>query len=200
MDVFEKESGFHESYSTTEQAVIAALPLNVKYGLILAKAARIANIARPAEDLTSHYGLQEDIHVDDFITSYLLKTCLFSLLPPHRRHAKCNCKNDKFEPIYIFRKETIVCKWNEVDSDSACGWAIRIYERLKSCLERFRVETWHNDGWYLIECDCCWTERGCCKKRKLTLAMTSQILDWLKLHQQQSLGTNYWCLMASQHC
>ena len=53
---------FHVSHCSTEQAVIAALPLNVKHGLILAKAARIASIARPAEDLTSHYGLQEDIH------------------------------------------------------------------------------------------------------------------------------------------
>ena len=52
--------------------MIAALPLSLKHGLILAKAARIASIARPAEDLTSHYGLQEDIHVDDFITPYIL--------------------------------------------------------------------------------------------------------------------------------
>ena len=33
--------------------------------------ARIASIARPADDLTSHYGLQEDIHVDVVITSYM---------------------------------------------------------------------------------------------------------------------------------
>ena len=29
----------------------------------------------------------------------------------------------------------------------------------------------------------CEVERGCCKKRKLTLVMTSQILQWLKEHQ-----------------
>ena len=33
---------FDVSYSSTEQAVIAALPLNAKHGLILAKAFRIA--------------------------------------------------------------------------------------------------------------------------------------------------------------
>ena len=32
------------------------------------------------QNTSSHYGLQEDIHVDDFITSYMLKTCLLKLL------------------------------------------------------------------------------------------------------------------------
>ena len=109
---------FHVSHSSTEQAVIAALPLNIKHGLILAKAVRIASIARPAEDLTSHYGLQEDIHVDDFITSYLLKTCLMKLLPRHSKSWKCNC-NEEFPQT----EQTQECKWATVET---CGWAVRI--------------------------------------------------------------------------
>ena len=37
----------------------------------------------------------------------------------------------------------------------------------------------------IVDCWLCDVERGCCKKRKLTLAMTSQILHvgWLKQHQ-----------------
>ena len=72
LDDARHDTHFHVSHSSTEQAVIAALPLNVKHGMILAKAARIASIARPAEDLTSHYGLQEDIRVDDVITLYMI--------------------------------------------------------------------------------------------------------------------------------
>ena len=73
--------------------MIAFLPQNVKNGLILAKTVRIASIARPVEDLTSHYGLQEDIHVDDFLTSYLLKMCLMQLqvLSRHSKTDVCNC-------------------------------------------------------------------------------------------------------------
>ena len=36
-----------------------------------------------------------------------------------------------------------------------------------------------------MDCEPCKFERGCCKKRKLTLAMSSQILDWLKSYQEE---------------
>ena len=87
--------------------MIAFLSKNVKNGLILAKAARIASIARPAEKLTSHYGLQEDIHVDDFITSYMLKTCLMNLLPRHSQAEPCTCNE-----WWIWRTAE---KWNSDD-------------------------------------------------------------------------------------
>ena len=168
---------FHVSHSSTEQAVIAALPLNIKHGLILAKAVRIASIARPAEDLTSHYGLQEDIHVDDFITSYLLKTCLMKLLPRHSQAESCNCRGEH---------ATECCEWTTAERDNACSWAIRIYEKLKKDLAEKGIAEWYYRYKHtLIDCRDCKVERGCCKKMKLTLAMTSQILDWLKRHQQQ---------------
>ena len=165
---------FDVSHSSTEQAVIAALPLNVKHGLVLAKAARIASIARPAEDLTSHYGLQEDIHVDDFITSYILKTCLMLLLPRHSQTNNCS------EFCYTAPE----CQWLSNDAGSACDWAIRIYELLKRCLELKHINTLYGNK-DLVDCLECKAERGCCKKRKLTLAMTSQILNWLKCHQKE---------------
>ena len=77
------------------------------------------------------------------------------------------------------------CKWPIVERGSACGWAIRIYQKLKTDLEAKEIETWHN---IRIDCKFCVVERGCCKKRKLTLAMTSQILDWLKQHQEELNG------------
>ena len=176
---------FHVSHSSTEQAVISALPLNVKNGLMLAKAARIASIARPtcAEDLTSHYGLLDDIHVDDFITSYLLKTCLMKLLPRHSQTQTCNCSQSLSGVVH--ETSQCACKWKLVVSDTACGWAIRIYEKLKTELKANEIETWYYDRHTIVYCTRCKVERGCCKKRKLTLAMTSQILNWLKQHHRQ---------------
>ena len=76
-----RETSFHLSSSHAERDIIEHLDArfpSIKHGLILAKAARIA---RPVEDLTSHYDLREDIHVDDYITSHMLKSCLIKLLP-----------------------------------------------------------------------------------------------------------------------
>ena len=85
-----------------------------------------------------------------------------------------------------------------VECDSACSWAIRVYEKLKTDFEAKQILTWHEgSGQYagladnideddiLMRCRDCAVERGCCKKRKLTLAITSQILDWFKRHQQE---------------
>ena len=131
--------------------------------------------------MTSHYGLQEDIYVDDFITSYLLKTCLMNLLPLHSKPEKCKCNcNDRLAWVY---KPTTECRWPAVERDSACGWAISIYEKLKTDLEAKVIHTWY-DRDDLGNCYNCEVERGCCKKRKLTMAMTSQILVWLQKHQQ----------------
>ena len=217
-DETHRHRNFEISHSSTEQAVIAALPLNVKQGLILAKAARIASIARPAEDLTSHYALQEDIHVDDFITSYLLKTCLLKLLIEYRELKKDDLERNAF----LQREDEIIARlendtngdgssvdtndgsdstdtlddgltWdsetgrltNVEDDDSACGWAIDIYRKLKSDFDTTKVQSWHDEYGTLKNCSKCRVERGCCKKRKLTLAMTSQILDWLKRHKAE---------------
>ena len=72
-----------------------------------------------------------------------------------------------------------------VEFDTASGWAIRIYEKMKEDLEAKKIETWHHGYDKLMDCSLCVVERGCCKKRKLMLAMTSQILDWLEQHQHK---------------
>ena len=103
------------------------------------------------------------------------------LLPRHSESGECNCK-DKF----LQTKPSKRCKWVAAERDSACGWALRIYEKLKTDLETRSIVTLH--GLYaLVDCWPCNVERGCCKKRKLMLAMTSQILDWLKKHQNDLL-------------
>ena len=108
------------------------------------------------------------------------------MLPRHTCSDNCNC-NDKD----IWRKErTRECRWLAVERDSACGWAIRIYQKLKTDLETKKLTLWYFGT--LKTCNRCTVDRGCCKKRKLTLAMTLQILDWLKLHQGELNGAQTW--------
>ena len=126
----------------------------------------MASIARP-DDLAS-YDLLEDIRIDDFITTYMLKTCCIKLLPL-----------DIADLCY----------------DSACDWAIKIYERLEKELKAKKVSSWYDEYPRLVDCIDCKVECGCCKRRKLLLAMTSQILAWLhantdELQDVQFLDSN----------
>ena len=101
------------------------------------------------------------------------------LLPRHKSSVECNCY-DKFPQT----QPTQQCKWTAVERDSACGWAIRIYDKLKADLEAEEIKIWYEKYRGLVDCRRCKVERGCCKKRKLTLAMTSQILVWLSRHRE----------------
>ena len=73
--------------------------------------------------------------------------------------------------------------------DCECDWVIRIHEKLKTVLAAKDI---HARPWYgsisIMNCHGCKVERGCCKKKKLTL--TSQILDWLKQHQEELNSIN----------
>ena len=123
--------------------------------------------------MTSCYKLRADIYVDDYITSHILKTYMIGLLPKHRRDNYCNC--------------TQKCSWRALErDDTAYDWAIRIYEKLKTDLEAKKLESWWQipQRQTLLDCSECRVERGCCKKRTLMLAMTSQIITWLKQHQE----------------
>ena len=73
-----KEYGqeFSTSLAAKERELINELPINAKCGLILAKAVRITSIAKPDEDLSSTFCLAEDVHIDDLISSHVLKSCL----------------------------------------------------------------------------------------------------------------------------
>ena len=163
IDVIRTDALCPVSFSFQESKIFQAAPSTVRRGFVLAKAVRIADIARPEEHLTSHYGLQEDIHVDDLLTSYILMASLMKLLPRDGR---------------------------AVEHDSACGWAIRIYERLKADLEAKKISSWYDEFPRLIDCTECKVECGCCKRRKLMLAMTSQVILWLKKHQRQLNDVN----------
>ena len=106
---------------------------------------------------------------------------MMKLLPKHSQAKNCKCTcNDR--QIWCYDR-TIGCRWTAAERDSPFGWAIRIYEELEANLEAKEMTTWYSNIGEVMDCTLCKMEGGCCKKRKLALAMTSQILDWLKQHQ-----------------
>ena len=66
---------------------------------------------------------------------------------------------------------------------SACDWAIEIYKKLEKDLRRKKISSWYDEYPRLVDCTDCTVECGCCKRRKLLLAMTSQILAWLRTNE-----------------
>ena len=62
-----------------EAEFINTLPIDIKRGFILSKAVRITSIAKPAEHLST-FCLAEDVHIDDIISSHMLKSCLITLV------------------------------------------------------------------------------------------------------------------------
>ena len=110
------------SYSNAEHSILKRAPAEIRNGFILAKACRISGIAL-LDDLTS-YGLLEEINVDDFITTYMLKTCFIKLLP---------------------------LDINDLDDGGACDWAIKIYERLENDLRAKKVSSWYDEYPRLVD-------------------------------------------------
>ena len=64
------------SCSSAEKQFIKGVDKVVKHGYILAKAVRITCIAQPDGNLQETYALDEDIEIDDLISSHMLKSCL----------------------------------------------------------------------------------------------------------------------------
>ena len=72
---------FLVSYADLESRFVNCLPDHVKTGFIFAKAARNAKLCRLPRVLSER--VLEPIHVDEFITTYMLKTCLMTGMSQH---------------------------------------------------------------------------------------------------------------------
>ena len=80
---------------------------------------------------------------------------------------------------------------SEFDTSKTChDVAVMIYEHLLSSLQnklvrsRYAVER-------PVDCTECDHEYGCCKQRKLMLAMVEKILEWLKEHKDELQDIDY---------
>ena len=133
------------SHHTEEHEMMRSLPIHIKNGFILAKAVRIASISQP--DNLESFGLEEAVNVDDVITSFILKACLYDT----------NRYQSEFDK-----------------SKTSHDVAVMIYEKLKIGLNKKQVYSRHSLE-YPVDCTECDLEYGCCKQRKLMLAMVEKI-------------------------
>ena len=145
----------HHLYSL--HRLIDELNRHEKQGFILAKAVRIASIAQP--DNLDSFDLEENIKVDDVITTFLLQMCL-----PNEVDFK-----DDFN--LCLTPYAVACK---------------IYEIL---LEQIQSRKLHsnflNETIYFCSDKSdksCLSDRGCCKHRQMMTAMVAKILSWLQTH------------------
>ena len=76
-----KNAYFLVSYADLESRFVNCLPDHVKTGFIFAKAARNANLCSLPRVLSDR--ILEPIHIDEFITTYMLKTCLMTACLTH---------------------------------------------------------------------------------------------------------------------
>ena len=145
----------HTSYHDTEMDMIRKLPVHLRHGFILAKAVRISSIAQP--DSIQSFELQETVKIDDFISSFILKACLFGEDKHKDEFVNCSTPLDVSILIYELLQKYL----NEKKSES------------KYCYE------------YPVFCIDCEVERGCCKLRKFMLAMVENVIQWLKCNQTE---------------
>ena len=91
---------------------------------------------------------EENVKIDDIITTYMLKTCLFFLFERH-------CKD-------------VACM-----ADDELMWAEKIYEKLKQFVTNRKLPTYYGDG-VLFQCgdhaDDDSVDSVCCQKRELYYA------------------------------
>ena len=165
---------FQQSYCRAEKQVMNNLPEHITEGYIVAKAVRIAAISGQSLN-TDTLGIVEDINVDDFITSYVLKTCLFNVL--NKLHAESNCERnvdlDNMNSEYVPIQD---CKY---------AWADAIYAELERALIDRVLKLWHSESDSLLFCQQCTSPRACCRKTAVMLAFTQEIRRWLKQHMNE---------------
>ena len=66
-----------------------------------------------------------------------------------------------------------------------------IYNHLRSGLEAKYIVSIDVDELPTVDCLDCDHEYGCCKQRKLMLAMVEKILEWLKEHRDELQDIDY---------
>ena len=82
--------------------------------------------------------------------------------------------------------------------DVPTAWAIAIYKTLEYQLLQKEVRSWMSAESHLLDCRKCTAVYGCCLKRKLMLAMTRNILQWLQGNKAQLQGIDY--ADSCDHC
>ena len=131
----------------------------VKSGYILAKAVRISSICQPEN--ISDFDLSESVNIDDILTSHMLKQGFMDRNGVLRREFS----------TYTAKVQVAIGIYENI---------LRFLNERHFSLALSRVKDWP------FSCHWCAIRnitRGCCKRKRLTTAVTLQILNWLKKHE-----------------
>ena len=141
---------FRLSDACAEGALIERLPRKIKHGMILAKAVRTTDICTPQS--LEHLSLRENIDVTDFVTTYMLKTCLFHLLVESD-----DLNGDEFD------------------------WAVQIYGRLVTYMETKSLPNYHEEDGFVFQCEHSDENMSfeCCYKWRVIMSLCRTIYKWL---------------------
>ena len=157
------------SFSFYEKDLIKSVPVHIKFGYCLAKAVRHTELC-PRLKI---YG-KALASVYEYVTTYMLKTCLFHALKEHQQsHSE---ENEWLSPLSI-------------------KWAIRIYEKMKFFLEIFegKIPSYFQWGadigsrYHIIFQHGVHQEECRRKRQKITLIFINYILQLLNKLLQQRL-------------
>ena len=128
---------------------------------IISKAVRLENIV--GVYILSSY-LEKNLNIKDILTSFVLKAALYN----KRRYIQDNNIKDPVEiatKTYMYLLKKLRTKKFYTDMD-------RYHERIVDCFQ-------------------CTVESGCCKRRKLMMAMCERIIQWLQEHKDELEDIEY---------
>ena len=179
------ETRFKVSTAVVERSVLDELPERARHGLIVAKAARIADIScTDATTAAVTLELPEEASSEDFITTYMLKNSLFHSLPTVKYGGDVDVSP------------------GDVDRTlSVYAWADKIYEKLESCLSDGPLRSFFLPEEVLTYC----THKGgsanlpCCSKKKVALTLCRNIRRWLR-QNMAVLESDYRMVLGSKQC
>ena len=156
------------SYGDLESRWVKSLPDHVKTGFIYAKAARNEKICSLPNALAER--ALEPIHVDDFITTYMLKTCLMTGMSDTR---------------LLFKRSRKSLLRNILTNSTAHGCAYALYVMLYFRIKEMGSLPFFFDSIDLFQCkhelSLNYDDKlGCCLKRALILGFCESIMQSLK--------------------
>ena len=136
----------------------------VKDAFILAKAVRRGDIVAPF-GADRGWALTEDVHVCDVITSFMLKSSLITVLS--------DTQHSRVQSVYLLTRQ--------------------IYQHILEELagEKRELTVWFDNSTTLLHCTNCRTERGCCRRRLLTVKMCRNVIVWLEANKTKLRGVSF---------
>ena len=149
---------FLVSYSDLEARFVIDLPDNIREGFIFAKAARHSKLFKMPYAISSR--IMEPICTEEFVTTYMLKTCLMHAMSNDRLR-KLLLKSLPYDIAYVLY---LMLRYYVI-SEGKLQFYFDTHINLMNCPHEFNID--YDD------------KLGCCLKRMLIVGFSEAILETL---------------------